>query len=350
MMLDSISALRAHAINNTLFGFKSLRGAMDQLGFVQADPIRSPAPAQDLILRHRVNNYRVGNLDQKFESLGLEEDFFYAYGFMPEKTWHLLHPRDRGPMTDLQSQVFDYVQKNGALHPRDLELHFGSEREVNAWGGYSKATTRALENLHRRGLLRVTRRERGIRIYECAKQKRDETSDEHRANELVLLIVSIFEPIPLKQLFKLPFSKPESIKTQDVVNKLLKQGALICHSVEGVDYITRSLNTKPREAPNMVRILAPFDPLVWDRPRFSLLWDWDYRFEAYTPVAKRIRGYYAMPILWRDDVVGWANVSVQNDKLEVEVGYEKKFNRSAEYKLELKNEISRLEHFLKLLD
>ena len=56
-----------------------------------------------------------------------------------------------------------------------------------------------------------------------------------------------------------------------------------------------------------MRLLAPFDPVVWDRRRFELLWGWTYRFEAYTPAPKRTLGYYALPLLWRDAVVGWAN-------------------------------------------
>ena len=60
-----------------------------------------------------------------------------------------------------------------------------------------------------------------------------------------------------------------------------------------------------------VRLLAPFDPVVWDRARFEFLWGWTYRFEAYTTAAKRVRGYYALPILWRDRVIGWGNLSVK---------------------------------------
>ena len=56
------------------------------------------------------------------------------------------------------------------------------------------------------------------------------------------------------------------------------------------------------EAPRQVRFLAPFDPVVWDRARFEHLWGWAYRFEAYTPVKKRVRGYYAMPMLWGDQI------------------------------------------------
>ncbi|MGC4048239.1 MAG: crosslink repair DNA glycosylase YcaQ family protein [Paludibaculum sp.] len=50
-----------------------------------------------------------------------------------------------------------------------------------------------------------------------------------------------------------------------------------------------------------VRLFAPFDPVVWDRLRFETFWGWAYRFEAYTPAPKRVRGYYALPLMWRDD-------------------------------------------------
>jgi hypothetical protein len=72
--------------------------------------------------------------------------------------------------------------------------------------------------------------------------------------------------------------------------------------------------------PDRVRLLAPFDPLVWDRRRFELFWEWPYRFEAYTPVKKRKLGYYALPLAWRDRVIGWANASMKDGALDVQFG------------------------------
>lgn len=66
---------------------------------------------------------------------------------------------------------------------------------------------------------------------------------------------------------------------------------------------------------------APFDPVVWDRRRFELLWGWRYRFEAYTPPAKRQLGYYALPLLWCDQVTGWANLRNDGDRLAAQVGF-----------------------------
>lgn len=71
---------------------------------------------------------------------------------------------------------------------------------------------------------------------------------------------------------------------------------------------------------DVVRLLAPFDPFVWDRVRFEQFNGWDYRFEAYTPAPKRIRGYYALPLAWRDRVIGWANLSVGDGRLVPDLG------------------------------
>ncbi|HEX6020160.1 MAG TPA: crosslink repair DNA glycosylase YcaQ family protein, partial [Burkholderiaceae bacterium] len=75
------------------------------------------------------------------------------------------------------------------------------------------------------------------------------------------------------------------------------------------------------EVPNRAWLLAPFDPLVWDRRRFERFWGWAYRFEAYTPAPKRRLGHYALPLLWREQVVGWANVSVDAGVMRPEVGF-----------------------------
>lgn len=96
-----------------------------------------------------------------------------------------------------------------------------------------------------------------------------------------------------------------------------------------------------------MRLLAPFDPVVWDRRRFELLWGWAYRFEAYTPAAKRVRGHYALPLLWRDQVIGWANAGVSGGRLSLECGYVSgRAPRDAGFKEALAEERERLAVFL----
>ena len=97
-----------------------------------------------------------------------------------------------------------------------------------------------------------------------------------------------------------------------------------------------------------MRLLAPFDPVVWDRRRFEILWGWTYRFEAYTPAPKRKLGYYALPLLWRDAVVGWANASVREGQLAMTTHFVGGAPKDPEFKLALKDERARLVEFLGL--
>jgi uncharacterized protein YcaQ len=102
----------------------------------------------------------------------------------------------------------------------------------------------------------------------------------------------------------------------------------------------------PAEA--RVRLLAPFDPVVWDRRRFELFWSFPYRFEAYTPLAKRRFGYYALPLLFGEQVIGWANLSYRAGALESTFGYVSGAPpRARTFKRELEVELEHMRAFLK---
>ena len=92
-MKTSLEQLRRHAVARSLFPPTTLGRALRRLGFVQADPIRAPARAQDLTLRHRVTGYRAGELERRYPRLPIEEDFFVNYGFLPRELSALMHPR-----------------------------------------------------------------------------------------------------------------------------------------------------------------------------------------------------------------------------------------------------------------
>ena len=133
-----------------------------------------------------------------------------------------------------------------------------------------------------------------------------------------------------------------------VVADLLRTGALEREEVDGEAYLWPPLDggLRHRPAPRDVRLLAPFDPLVWDRRRFEHLWGWAYRFEAYTPPPQRRFGYYAMPLLWADQVVGWANVAVAAGGLHAAVSYVRDRPAGGGFDRALDAELARLERFL----
>ncbi|MEY4508160.1 MAG: hypothetical protein RLZZ450_282 [Pseudomonadota bacterium] len=347
-----LRSLRAHAISRTLFAPVSLTQAVQRLGFVQADPIRAPARAQDLILRQRVLDYGAGTLERAYASLDVEEDYLYAYGFLTRPLSALLHPRVLpGRFSALDKKVLALVHDAGTVHPRELDAHLGRRRVINAWGGFSQATKRALEHLHHRGLLRVVRRDNGVRVYQVAPPGEQTLSDDERLSRLALAVANVLAPVSESTLQSItsrlrrwvPKAKPAKAQ----ILGLLAREALLADELDGVRYLWPASDVAHDDVPRVVRLLAPFDPLVWDRARFEQLWGWAYRFEAYTPVHKRVRGYYALPLLWRDQVVGWANASTQTGSLEVDVGFVSARPKERDFNRELAAEIERLRDFLR---
>jgi uncharacterized protein YcaQ len=349
----TLASVRHRAINQSLFSPTTLPAAIERLGFVQADPIRSPARAQDLILRHRVRGYRAGDLERGYATLEVEEDYLYAYGFLSKRVWQLLHPRKTPPLRALEKRVLETVARLGEAHPRVLEAHLGKRRVVNAWGGYSKATTHALEWLHWRGLLRISRRENGIRVYCPAASPEAAPAPSDRLRALIMVYARIFAPSPEKSLQSVIARHRELGSTRQMLIEMIRAGELRKDIVNGVVYLSPADDATVDDVVRQVRFVAPFDPVVWDRARFEHLWGWPYRFEAYTPVKKRVRGYYAMPMLWGEQFIGWANVgatatsgSAGPSGLDVSFGYVNTRPRGPEFRRELDAEMARLVDFL----
>src|SRR6202050_2795123 len=160
----TLDHLRRYAIARSLFRPTTLGRAIGKLGFVQADPIRAPARAQDLTLRHRVAGYCAGDLERRYPRLPLEEDFFVNYGFLPRAHHGLMHPRT--PRTEWSAArrrqaeaVLAFIRERGSVHPRAVDAHFAHGKITNWFGGSSNASTHLLDEMHYRGLLGVARRD-----------------------------------------------------------------------------------------------------------------------------------------------------------------------------------------------
>jgi uncharacterized protein YcaQ len=173
--------------------------------------------------------------------------------------------------------------------------------------------------MHYRGLLRVARREAGIRIYEAVEHPPADTSRAartERAAALLELVLRKYAPLPGTSFryltYLLGYGAPHLAKEARTALATAREQLATVR----IDRVRLVLARRREPALLALRArrarssLAPFDPIAWDRRRFELLWGWTYRFEAYTPAAKRKLGYYALPLLWRDRMVGWGNASV----------------------------------------
>src|SRR3954454_16344798 len=132
----NLADLRRHAIARTFFKPTTLPRALRKLGFVQADPIRAPARAQDLTLRHRVIDYRAGDLERAYGKLRIEEDFFVNYGFVSRELHALMHPRTPRHAWSKKRQeqaaaVLEFMGRRRAVHPREVEAAFEHGKTTN---------------------------------------------------------------------------------------------------------------------------------------------------------------------------------------------------------------------------
>lgn len=361
----TLDDLRRYTVARNFLKPTNLKTALHRMGFVQADPIRAPARAQDLILRHRVNNYRAGELERRYAALDVEEDFFVNYGYVSRAVYSLMHPRIERPFARVDTplsrgdrkraqMLLDFVRERGSVHPREVDDYFAHGKVTNYWGGSSNATTHLMDAMHYRGMLRVLRREKGIRIYAPREYERVPISAAERRARIDALVdtaVRIYAPLPSSSLTyyvrRLRYAAPQwKSHLTDALKRAKKR---LRHVRVGVDwYFPADEDPMAYSTADLVRLLAPFDPVVHDRARFELLWNWEYRFEAYTPVAKRKLGYYAMPLLWRDRVIGWANASVKNGALECDIGYVGSKPQEKAFQRELEDELERLRTFLRL--
>lgn len=356
----TLDHLRRYAVARSLFKPTTLQKAIDKLGFVQADPIRAPARAQDLTLRHRVADYRAGDLERRYTRLEVEEDFFVNYGFLPRATHALLHPRTAlakwSPSRRAKAEaVLEFVRERGVVHPRVVDAHFQHGKSKNWFGGSSNASTQLLDGMHYRGLLRIAGRESGVRTY-AAREAHPSAADPAAAMDaLVNVIVGKYAPLPERSLGALVghlrYAAPQWAGLRRAALQRAKSrlpnayvGGVTWYWPEG-----ENPQSGRHHVDDELRFLAPFDPIVWDRRRFEILWGWAYRFEAYTPAPKRVRGYYALPMLWRGHIIGWGNLAVNEGRLASSVGYvEGQAPRDAAFRRALEEELSRISRFLGL--
>jgi len=261
--------------------------------------------------------------------------------------------------------VLEFVRERGTVHPREVDAHFAHGKVTNWFGGSSNASTQLLDVMHYRGLLRVARREGGTRLYAARTEApsaaagdaaaSDANTGAARMDALVDLIMQKYAPLPSASLGRL-ISQLRGGAPQWANQRaaaLARARQRLAHSrVDGIDWYWPAMDRpasarwQPDEA---VRLLTPFDPVVWDRRRFEILWGWAYRFEAYTPAPKRKLGYYALPLLWNEGVIGWGNVTLAGQDLQCSFGFcSGRAPRERAFRTGLEAELARMRTFLGL--
>jgi hypothetical protein len=253
-------------------------------------------------------------------------------------------------------EVLDFVRQHGYTYPKDVKVHF-DHGSIKRWGADINVSKHLLEGLHYRGLLRVARRDAGTRVYEAIEHPGQNDSPEARlarAGQLLDMVVELYAPLPAASLGYLclllrngvPHLAAEVRQVQNHAESRYAHAlvnGLLWFWPQGENPLAAR-----HQLDDELRFLAPFDPVVWDRRRFQSFWGWEYKLEAYVPAHKRRMGHYAMPMLWGEQMLGWANLKVVNGQLKPELGFAGPRPRDKAFKLALDEALQQMHAFLEL--
>ncbi|MBL9183771.1 MAG: YcaQ family DNA glycosylase [Verrucomicrobiaceae bacterium] len=307
-------------------GFGNVASALRHLGFVQIDPINVCGRMQDHILRHRVRGYREQDLMRHVHREGLREAFEHHLpdssnlAALPLDAWpHLqraMRVRERSDSTwsgkltaaerKLAARMLTRMAEEGPLCSQDIES--ARKAKNHAWDSTTLAKS-TLQKLFFHGRVLIARRD-GLRRY-------------YDLPEKVLPAAVLNAPVPTSEetarwlaLLKLRQRRLAMLKAAEL---RVIADEVVPVTVEGSTlrlHLLRSdlpLLDDASEAEENPKLIAPLDPIIYDRRVTEELWDFHYRWEVYVPPQKRVRGYYALPLLHRAQFIGHADVKADRE-------------------------------------
>lgn len=314
---------------------RDLQRVVDTVGLVQVDSVNVLARSHYLPFFSRLGPYDPDLLDRMRDRAPrrLVEYWAHEASLMPPRTWPLMeHPRMRRATDgswggiqrvarehpDLVEAVFAEVTSGRPRTPRQIEADLGHERERTRehWGWNWSLTKLALEHLFWAGRIssagRTSQFERRYAALERVVPKGDapvwldpaaRPSAEDAYTELVGIsarAMGVATEADLADYFRL-----QRVHVRPAIARLVASGELEPVRVQGWDKDAwlHAGARKPRQV-NARALVSPFDSLVWHRPRAEALFDFHYRIEIYTPAEKRVFGYYVLPFLLGEELVG----------------------------------------------
>lgn len=328
----TISNAQARKLALGAQGFQAHYSSLDQVlattHVFQLDSVNVFERAHLLPAFSRMGAYPLAEFEQwAFREPQIAEEWAHCATLLAKPDWALFEFRRQESlsrhsvqtMLNEQAQTIGWIKSelatNGPMTVSQFE-HDQNQRKGGWWGWSEVKLT--LERLYDAGLLVSAGRTKFSRLYALPEQvELPKTQLSEEAQKLALVRKSVVatgvgtaEDIADYFRFRTTDVKP-------LLRQLVEAGEVTEVGVEGWEkpgYATTSLNLEPDFdiGERQVRLLSPFDPVTWHRDRALRLFDFDYRIEIYTPEAKRKYGYYTLPILYRDQLVG--RVDLKNDR------------------------------------
>ncbi len=321
-------------------GLSGTRHAIEHLGYVQIDTISVVERAHHHILWSRVPDYQQSHLNQLVKQQHIFEYWFHAASYLPMQDYRYALPHmtsirngehryfNRGDQA-FMNEILARAKAEGSIRLRNIEQ--GNKQNSGGWWNSSLAR-RSIEQLFMQGDLMISERNGMEKVYQlteyCIPSHLDlsvPTLEEY-ARYLFNTTLRAHGVFAWKQLLHLKVGQKIREAMRDIVNEQLDAGVITTLAQLGSsDKESQNLYIKTdalEQIPNIelkVKILSPFDNLVIHRERLNTLFKFDYRLECYVTPPKRVFGYFCLPILYGDQIVGRIDCKAHRAKNQFEV-------------------------------
>ena len=352
-------------------GPEAIAAAVEHLGYVQIDTINVIERCHHHILFSRIPNYRRADLRQaQSVDKTVFEYWTHALSYVPAKDFRYfipdmkLHKREGHKWfasvspADMR-KVMRLLKRDGALTIRDIEDDVLTEKE-HLWAS-RKPSKRALQLAFYTGAVTISERTGMLKTYELMTRHFGWDKPPKPASSLEISTYLLDRALRAQGLVSLDsichLDAPSKAAVRRLIEGRVRRKEMVAIELEGAGKQEHWARTETLEQPagegdpDLVHILSPFDPLIIQRKRTSLIFGYNHLFEAYVPKAKRKLGYFALPVLVGDEIVAALDLKTdrQAKKLLMQkwnwVGQGKKTAGRKELKQKIEDELDRFERF-----
>ena len=364
--------LRAQRLDTTApfgAGATATAAAVEHLGYVQIDTINVIERCHHHILWNRIPDYRRADLRQaQSVDRSVFEYWTHALSYVPSKDIRFfipamrLHKREGHKwFTSVtpadQRKVMRLIRRDGALTIRDIEDDVLVDKE-HLWAS-RKPSKRALQLLFYSGVLTIAERNGMLKTYDLTARHFGWDKPPKPASATQTFTYLLDRALRSQGVVSLDsichLDAPSKASVGRLIEARVRRGELVPGALEGAGkqahWARPDVLEAEAAASQLVHILSPFDPLIIQRKRTHLVFDYEHRFEAYVPKEKRKFGYFALPVLAGEDIVAALDLKTdrQNRKLLVQkwswVGEGAKRGARKELKGRIEEELHRFERF-----
>ena len=346
-------------------GPDATRAAIEHLGYLQIDTINVIERCHHHILWSRIPGYRREHLRQaQSVDKSVFEYWTHALSYIPTRdlayflTDMKRHRRSPSSWFDSVSKedlrkVLTLIRRDGALSIRDIVDDVLVEKD-HAWAS-RKPSKRALQLAFFMGELTVSERSGMLKTYELMDRhfgwqvKPKPASERQVVDYLLTRALRSQGLVSLNSICHLDAKRKTAVRT--AIETRTRRGELTSVVVEGAGTSEhwlepQALDSIPSLDHERVHILSPFDPLIIQRKRLKLFFEYEHRFEAYVPKEKRVMGYFALPVLVDNQIVAAIDLKADRDKEALRIQQWTWIGKDAKrHKSRIETELQRFEHF-----